>query len=95
MLFFAIPFPMILYYSINYNRGIANDGTEPWLAMIYLFISVFLWLMVLYQLYRLFIAQALKAKAKVKFLLKEGVFSFFSGIRFCFAQLFCCFINLV
>lgn len=73
MLFFAVPFPMILYYSINYNSGIISNGTDPWLAMLYLLISVGLWLMVLYQLYRLFIAETLKAKAKVEFLLKKGV----------------------
>ncbi|MCL4640240.1 MULTISPECIES: hypothetical protein [Olivibacter] len=73
MFFFAVPFPMILYYSINYNSEIRGDGTNPWLALTYLLISLVLWTIVLYKLYQRWIALTLQTKSNIESLLRDGV----------------------
>lgn len=70
--FFAVPFPMILYYSISYQSEIRDDGANPWLALSYLLISLVLWTIVLYKLYQRWIAFTLRAKSNIESLLRNG-----------------------
>lgn len=73
MLFFAIPFPMILYYNINYNGDVNVEGTNPWLAMSYLVLSAVLWILVISKLFRAMVFFTFKARANINKLLKEGI----------------------
>ncbi|MEH6308917.1 hypothetical protein RYH73_24915 [Olivibacter sp. CPCC 100613] len=63
---------MILYYSINYGSEMRGDGTNPWLALSYLLISLILWGIVLYKLYQRWVAFTLRAKSNIESLLRDG-----------------------
>lgn len=68
MLFFAIPFPMIIYYPLS---GMTSS-TKPWWAMMLLIISFVLWSVVLIKLYKQWVAYPIKAKSTIESLLREG-----------------------
>ena len=68
MLFFAIPFPMIIYYPLS---GMATS-TKPWWAMMLLILSVVLWSVVLIKLYKQWVAYPIKAKSTIESLLRDG-----------------------
>src|SRR5690606_21297299 len=68
MLFFAIPFPMIIYYPLS---GMPSS-TKPWWAMMLLILSLVLWSVVLIKLYKQWVAYPIKAKSTIESLLREG-----------------------
>ncbi|WP_276380246.1 hypothetical protein [Flavobacterium sp. H4147] len=78
MLFFAIPFPMFLYYNIKSESDIdaLKDG-NPYLALAYLALSILLWLILLVGYFRkwilqLFITRRNMAKIKAHGVLRES-----------------------
>jgi len=70
MLFFAVPFPMILYYPIV--GGGTGTGSSPWLALTILGLSVILWSTVLIKLFGQWILFPVSLKSNVESLLREG-----------------------
>lgn len=72
--FFAVPFPMILYYSINYAGGERHVGSlsTPYWALAYLALSLISWCWLFGQLFIKWIFQPLKEEKALKRLLKEG-----------------------
>lgn len=58
MLFFAIPFPMILYYAINSEFDVTTlKDQNPWLALSILGLSILLWLILLIGYFQKWILQ--------------------------------------
>ncbi|PIF45685.1 hypothetical protein CLU96_2695 [Chryseobacterium sp. 52] len=73
MLFFAVPFPMILYYNIKNEDPPVLYDINPLLALGIVLVSVILWCMVLGSwLYRWIIVN-FKAKSNIQYLVKHGV----------------------
>lgn len=68
LLFFAIPFPMLIYY--NTKEGPAN--TYPWLALAYLLVSVVLWAITLQGWFRKWVLLPYKIKRDMEHILKTG-----------------------
>lgn len=73
--FFAVPFPMILYYSINYAGGDRHAGSlsSPYWALAYFFVSVVLWGWLLSRLFFQWVIKPLKEERVSKRLLREGI----------------------
>lgn len=71
VLFFAIPFPMIIYYNTGY--GNEGEGTSPWLALFYLLLSVILWGYLLQSWLRSWVFGPFRSRRDIKYLLREGV----------------------
>nr|WP_295869324.1 hypothetical protein [uncultured Chitinophaga sp.] len=68
MLFFAIPFPMLIYY--NTREGLSD--TNPYLALTWLALSVILWIILLQRWFRNWILLPFKMKRNIDYLLREG-----------------------
>src|SRR5690606_11085003 len=67
LLFFAIPFPMIIYYPLSlmaWYRG-------SWWAITLLVLSLVLWSLVLFTLYKRWVASPISAKSATGSLLRE------------------------
>lgn len=73
MLFFAVPFPMLIYYNTEYGIVDENGGTRPWLALALLAISVVLWLILIQGWFRRWIILPFIMRRNILRLLKEGV----------------------
>ncbi|KFF19709.1 hypothetical protein [Chryseobacterium sp. JM1] len=73
MLFFAVPFPMILYYNIKDAEPPFLNDTNPWLAVGLLGLSVLLWSIVLLSWFYKWIVVNFIAKRNVIHLAKHGV----------------------
>lgn len=73
MLFFAVPFPMLIYYNTEYGIVDENGGTRPWLALTLLAISVVLWLILIQGWFRRWIILPFIMRRNILRLLKEGV----------------------
>lgn len=73
MLFFAIPFPMVLYYNTGYGEMAIDGGTNPWLALTYLALSVILWVILLQRWFRKWVLQPFLMRKNILHLLKDGV----------------------
>ncbi|HEY8960535.1 hypothetical protein [Chitinophaga sp.] len=73
MLFFAVPFPMLIYYNTEYGIVDENGGTRPWLALALLAISVVLWLILVQGWFRRWIILPFIMRRNILRLLKEGV----------------------
>ncbi|MEY8760029.1 hypothetical protein [Chryseobacterium tongliaoense] len=73
MLFFAIPFPMILYYSIKSDDPPHLAETDPWLALGTLALSVILWGILLVGYFRKWIISNFIGKRNIDYLNKNGV----------------------
>lgn len=73
MLFFAIPFPMLLYYNIKGDDPPLLTEINPWLALGILGLSVILWIIVLIGYFRKWILFNFKAKRNIEYLKKNGV----------------------
>lgn len=73
MFFFAVPFPMILYYSINseFDTSTLTDK-NPWLALGILAVSIVLWLILLTGYFWKWIWRVFIAKRNVEQLKAEG-----------------------
>jgi len=73
-LFFAVPFPMIMYYSINNEQDLRSlQDNSPWLALTLVALSVVLWLIVLTGFLRKWVFKVLSAKSNIEKLKKEGI----------------------
>lgn len=68
MLFFAIPFPMLIYY--NTREGLTD--TNPYLAITWLSLSVILWGILVLRWFRNWILLPFKMKRNIDYLLREG-----------------------
>ncbi|NLR65342.1 hypothetical protein HGH92_13570 [Chitinophaga varians] len=68
MLFFAIPFPMLIYY--NTREGLTD--TNPWLAITWLLLSLILWGILVLRWFRNWILLPFKMKRNIGYLLREG-----------------------
>lgn len=72
--FFAVPFPMLLYYNIKYESGLPVDysATNPWLSLGLILLSIILWLVLLAGYYRSWILQPFIIKRNIGQLVKNG-----------------------
>lgn len=68
MLFFAIPFPMLIYY--NTREGLSD--TNPYLAITWLVLSLVLWIILVQRWFRNWILLPFKMKRNIDYLLREG-----------------------
>jgi hypothetical protein len=74
MLFFAIPFPMLIYYSVNSEFDVTTlKDSNPWLALSILAVSVILWLLVLTGYFRKWILQIYISKRNIEQLKSKGI----------------------
>lgn len=73
MLFFAVPFPMILYYNIKSDDPPQLYHIDPWLALGILVLSVILWSMVLSSWFYKWIVVNFTAKSNIAYLNKHGI----------------------
>lgn len=74
--FFAVPFPMILYYSINYTGGETQRLaalSEPYWALTYLLFSLALWLWLLVCMFQQWVVLPVKAQHRALDLLRTGI----------------------
>jgi hypothetical protein len=71
ILFFAIPFPLFIYYMTVY--GLVEPDTHPWLAMIYLALSVVLWIILLAGWFRKWVLLPFVVQKNIRGLLTVGV----------------------
>jgi len=72
-LFFAIPFPMIMYYSTKSGIQLDIEGSNPWLSLGLVTLSVVFWITVLAGFYRKWVLQVFSAKRNMERLKKNGV----------------------
>jgi hypothetical protein len=73
-LFFAIPFPMILYYTINSDVDVsALKQEDPWLALGILGLSVLLWIILLIRFFNKWILNVFRSKHNIEKLKREGL----------------------
>jgi len=74
MLFFTIPFPMLIYYSVNSEFDISTlKDKNPWLALAIVAISIILWLIVLIGYFHKWILQIFISKRNIEKLKLAGV----------------------
>ncbi len=76
MFFFAVPFPMFLYYSINYSGGgqrHVGSLSSPYLALAYLALAVVCWCWLFFRYFRQWIVSPIREERQLAALLKTGV----------------------
>ena len=74
MLFFTIPFPMLIYYSVNSEFDVTTlKDKNPWLALAIVSISIILWLIVLIGYFHKWILQIFISKRNIEKLKSGGV----------------------
>ena len=74
MLFFAIPFPMFLYYAINSEFDVNTlKDKNPYVALGYLALSVIFWLIVLLGYFRKWIVECFITKKNLESIKRSGV----------------------
>ncbi|MBB6499193.1 hypothetical protein [Pedobacter cryoconitis] len=74
MLFFAIPFPMILYYGINSEYDITGlKDKDPWFVMSVLLVSIVLWLFLLCHYFNSWVLFNFIAKRNIERLKNGGI----------------------
>lgn len=74
MLFFAIPFPIIMYYAINSEFDVSTlKDKNPWLAISILILSVFLWLILFIGYFRKWILKIFITKRNLEKIKIKGV----------------------
>jgi len=73
MLFFAVPFPMILYYNINQADDIqALQEKSPAFALFFLLVSVLFWLILLTGYFKKWILTTFIMKRNIAKILEQG-----------------------
>ncbi|GAA3930829.1 hypothetical protein GO495_15275 [Chitinophaga oryziterrae] len=72
-LFFAIPFPMLLYYDIKNENPPDLAGTNPWIALGLVALSMMLWIFLLTTYFRNWILSVFRLKHNMELLKKDGV----------------------
>lgn len=74
MLFFAIPFPVFMYYAINSEFDVTTlKDKNPWLALGLAALSVILWLIVLLGYFQKWILQIFITKQNLENIKRNGV----------------------
>lgn len=74
MLFFAIPFPVFMYYAINSEFDVTTlKDKNPWLALGLAALSVILWLIVLLGYFQKWILQIFITKRNLENIKRNGV----------------------
>lgn len=73
MLFFAIPFPMILYYNIKSAEPPILGDANPWFALGLLAVSVLLWSIIIGNWFYKWIVINFVAKRNITHLAKYGI----------------------
>ncbi|MEP6804421.1 MAG: hypothetical protein ABI892_07855 [Flavobacterium sp.] len=74
MLFFAIPFPMLIYYNVNSEFDVNTlKDNDPWLALSIVGISVILWLIVLLGYFYKWILNIFISKKHIENLKSKGI----------------------
>lgn len=74
MLFFAIPFPMFMYYAINSEFDISTlKDKNPYLALGYVVLSLLLWLILLIGYFQKWIVQIFITKSTLEKIKTNGV----------------------
>jgi hypothetical protein len=74
MLFFAVPFPMLLYYNINSEYDISGlNDKDPWLALAVLALSITAWLILLAGYFRKWVLLIFVAKRNMEQIKIAGV----------------------
>ncbi|SEW51480.1 hypothetical protein [Chitinophaga arvensicola] len=73
LLFFAIPFPMLLYYNTAYREMEYDGGTAPWLALTYLALAAILWILLIQRWLRKWVLMPFLMRKNILRLLKEGI----------------------
>lgn len=73
-LFYAIPFPMILYYGIKSDSYPPELATRnPWLALGLVVLSIIIWIILLTGYYNKWILRTLSIKRKIEHLKNTGI----------------------
>ncbi|MBO9584933.1 MAG: hypothetical protein J7574_12305 [Flavobacterium sp.] len=74
MLFFAIPFPMILYYSINSEFDVTTlKDKDPYWALGFVLLSILLWLTLLLGYFKKWIVQVFITKNNLEKIKRNGL----------------------
>ncbi|KQO33038.1 hypothetical protein ASF10_19765 [Flavobacterium sp. Leaf82] len=74
MLFFAIPFPMLIYYAVNSEFDVSTlKDKNPWLALSIVSLSVIFWLIVLIGYFRKWVLQIFISKRNIEQLKSKGI----------------------
>lgn len=73
-LFFAIPFPMLLYYGIKSENPLNIGASDPWLSLGIVVLSVIFWIIVLVDYYRKWVVSIFLSKRNIERLKKNGVY---------------------
>lgn len=72
-LFFAIPFPMILYYNIRNESVINLRETDPILALVAVLVSIVLWVILLAGYYSKWVLKTFAMKRNIARLKETGI----------------------
>lgn len=73
MLFFAIPFPMLMYYNIKSDDPPSLTDTNPWLSLGILVLSVILWIIILIGYFSKWVLSNFIAKRNIEYVKKNGI----------------------
>ena len=66
MLFFAIPFPMLLYYNIKSDNMPNLMDSNPWYSLTLLAISILLWTVLLIGYYQKWVIRTFSIKRNIE-----------------------------
>jgi hypothetical protein len=72
ILFFAIPFPMLLYYNIKSDNMPNLTKTDPWFALGLVALSMLLWIILLIGYYRKWVIRTFSIKRNIEKLKSTG-----------------------
>lgn len=74
MFFFAIPFPIIMYYGINSEFDVNTlKDKNPWLALSFVVVSILLWVILLIGYFQKWILQVFITKRNLEQIKTKGV----------------------
>ncbi|RWX00420.1 hypothetical protein [Flavobacterium cerinum] len=74
MLFFAIPFPMLLYYNIKSETDILElKDQSPWVALSLLGVSIIIWIILLMGYFKRWFLQIFISKKNIEHIKNKGV----------------------
>jgi hypothetical protein len=71
--FFAVPFPMIIYYNVKNEQVFNLKETNPWLALGVAAASVVLWIILLAGYYRKWVLRNFSVKRNIERLKETGI----------------------
>jgi hypothetical protein len=73
MLFFAIPFPMLLYYNIKSENMPNLSESNPWISLGLVVLSILLWIILLTGYFRKWVLRNFSIKRNIEHLKTGGV----------------------